>query len=305
MSEGKIYGAISNILNEIDAIGKDRKNESQNFWFRGIDQVYAAIHPLLAKYRVFPTCKVLGQHREEKQTKAGGTMAYTLLTLEYTFWAEDGSSVSTQVVGEGMDSGDKSSNKSLSSGYKYALFQMLCIPTVAVDPDYETHELQSNREPRFQTPPPSQRPQSQPQQSQYQPPPQNAPQQQAPQQQPQGGGGKFVNLVCPYCGVEAVGKSSYDTPKNSGLFGGYCYPKSGGCKAQFTPGQFEELQRGTSQQQQPPPQQPQQQYFPPQQAAPQQQPQYQQPAPQQSSQVPENGYHEGTNIPKDSTFVPF
>lgn len=280
MSEGKIYGAISSILNEIDAIGKDKKNESQGFWFRSIDQVYAAIHPLLAKYRVFPTCKVLGQTREEKTTKNGGLMAYTLLTLEYTFWADDGSSVSTQVVGEGMDSGDKSSNKSLSSGYKYALFQMLCIPAVAVDPDYETHELQPNREPRFQTPPPSQRPQSQPQQQQSpqqnQHQPQNA-------QQPQGDKPKFVNYVCRQCGEEKVGQSKFPD-KATGKFGGFCFA----CKKQYTPGEFEEIKAGGQQQQSP------QQYSR----------QHQQPAAQPSSQSEQPVYHQEDHGPRGEG-VPF
>jgi hypothetical protein len=47
----------------------------------------------------------------------------------------DGSRVSTEVIGEAADTGDKSTNKALSIAYKYALFQLLCIPTEAIDPD--------------------------------------------------------------------------------------------------------------------------------------------------------------------------
>ena len=59
--------------------------------------------------------------------------------MKYTFYAEDGSSVSAVVQGEGMDSADKSSNKAMSVAFKYACFQVLCIPTEEMkDPDAET-----------------------------------------------------------------------------------------------------------------------------------------------------------------------
>jgi hypothetical protein len=42
------------------------------------------------------------------------------------------------VVGEGMDSADKSSNKAMAVAFKYACFQVFCIPTEEMtndDPD--------------------------------------------------------------------------------------------------------------------------------------------------------------------------
>ena len=43
------------------------------------------------------------------------------------------------VQGEGMDSGDKSSNKAMSVAFKYACFQVFCIPTEEMkDPDADT-----------------------------------------------------------------------------------------------------------------------------------------------------------------------
>ena len=52
--------------------------------------------------------------------------------------------MSCVVVGEGMDSGDKASNKAMSVALKYACFQLFMIPTEEmVDPDAETHEVTS------------------------------------------------------------------------------------------------------------------------------------------------------------------
>lgn len=55
--------------------------------------------------------------------------------------AEDSSEVCTVNVGEAMDSGDKGMNKAMSSALKYALMQMLLIPTKEnKDPDATTPE---------------------------------------------------------------------------------------------------------------------------------------------------------------------
>jgi len=109
-----IFGKMADILSKIEAIGKDQNNSQQNFKYRGIDDVYNAINPILAEHRVFMTSHIIEKTRDERQTKSGGVLAFTCLRMQYTFWAEDGSNVSTEVEGEGMDSGDKSSNKAMS-----------------------------------------------------------------------------------------------------------------------------------------------------------------------------------------------
>lgn len=143
MSETKkIYGAIAAMLNDMDAIGKDKKNQAQGFMYRGIDQVFNAVHPLFAKHKVFPTCEILSREVTERQSTKGGVLFYVNLKARYTFHAEDGSCVATEAWGEAMDSGDKASNKAMSVAYKYAMFQLLCIPTEAVDPDSQVHEVE-------------------------------------------------------------------------------------------------------------------------------------------------------------------
>lgn len=145
---GKIYAAISSIMAEIGAIAKDRKNVSQGYAYRGIEDFYNAIHPLMSKYHVFSVPKVLSKEREERTTKAGAALIYTMLTVEYTFFAEDGSSITTVVTGEGMDSGDKSANKAMSVAHKYALAQIFCVPTADMtDPEVDSHEIEAESKP--------------------------------------------------------------------------------------------------------------------------------------------------------------
>lgn len=138
MEEKKIYKAIPAIMEEIGHIGKDKKNQQQGFMFRGIDQVMNTMKPLLAKHGVFVLPVVTKTTREERLTKSGGTLIYTMHTVDFHFIADDGSEVVSTIVGEGMDSADKSSNKAMAVAFKYACFQVFCIPTeemAKADPD--------------------------------------------------------------------------------------------------------------------------------------------------------------------------
>ena len=85
-------------------------------------------------------------------TNKGGTILYSMLKIKYTFYAEDGTNVSAVVIGEGMDSGDKASNKAMAIAMKYAFFQVFCIPTEEMkDPDAETSEPSRPKEPAIPT----------------------------------------------------------------------------------------------------------------------------------------------------------
>lgn len=142
MDTNKIHGAMLAIMRDVPAIGKDSRNQQQNFNFRGIDAVYNELHALMAKHGVYTTSDVLSEHHEERQTAKGGTLLYRIYRIAYTFHAEDGSSVTSTVVGEGMDSGDKASNKALAIAHKYALLQAFMVPTSDMpDPDAESHEV--------------------------------------------------------------------------------------------------------------------------------------------------------------------
>lgn len=137
-----IFETVSAVMKDIGAIGKTSKNTTQGFMFRGIDAVMNAINPALVKYKLFIVPEVLEQTREERQTTKGGTLIYSIVKVKYTFYAEDGTSITATVIGEGMDSGDKATNKAMSIAFKYACFQVFCIPTEEmVDPDKESHEV--------------------------------------------------------------------------------------------------------------------------------------------------------------------
>lgn len=127
--DGKIYEVISAVMEDCGAVGKDSMNPQQHYKYRGIDAVMNALNPAMRKHKLFVAPEVLEQTREERQTSKGGLLIYSIVKVKYTFWTTDGSSVSATVIGEGMDSGDKATNKAMSAAFKYALFQVFCIPT--------------------------------------------------------------------------------------------------------------------------------------------------------------------------------
>lgn len=137
----KIHEALAKILCEIDPISKNKKNKEQGFAFRGIDDVYNAAHPLFGKYGVFIRPFVVDITRAERITKSGSVLHHTTIKVKYVFTSSDGSELDCEVIGEAMDSGDKSLSKAMSIALKIAIFQMLLIPTedsINDDPDLTT-----------------------------------------------------------------------------------------------------------------------------------------------------------------------
>ena len=145
-----IYEAIADIMKQGYSISKDKYNNQQKFAYRGIDDVMNTFQPLMADHGIFVVPEVLEQKREERTSKNNTNLIYSVLTMKYTFFASDGTSVSAVVVGEGMDSGDKASNKAMAVAMKYAMFQVFCIPTEEMknaDPDAESPEVRSKKGP--------------------------------------------------------------------------------------------------------------------------------------------------------------
>ena len=146
-----IYTAINAAMKQVGHIGKEKKNVQQNFMFRGIDQVMNTMKSVLEDNGIFIVPEVIDTQREERTTKSGGTLIYTVHKIKYHFIATDGSEVCATVIGEGMDSADKSSNKAMAVAFKYACFQVFCIPTEEMakdDPDAYSPEESTKAQPQ-------------------------------------------------------------------------------------------------------------------------------------------------------------
>lgn len=138
-----IYAAMAAIAAEIGAIGKDKRcTQGANFAYRGIDDVYNALNPIMAKHGVF-VLPIAGERTTEtRQTQKGATIEVVVLRMTYRFCHADGSSVEAVTIGQAMDSGDKATNKAMAIAHKYAILQAFCIPTEDMeDPDAVAEQL--------------------------------------------------------------------------------------------------------------------------------------------------------------------
>ena len=126
-----IYSKMLAVKKDIGSVGKDQKNSGQGWKFRGIDQFVNALHPILNAHGVGILPSVI-QHAEPKfitNEKTGKVSKQSHVVMKYTFFAEDGSTVDVVIPSEGVDPGDKGTNKALSAALKYALIQTFCVPT--------------------------------------------------------------------------------------------------------------------------------------------------------------------------------
>jgi hypothetical protein len=157
-----VYAAIAAVTAAMskDGIGKDRRNQQQGYNFRGIDEVYNALSPMLAAHKLCILPRMISREQTERQSAKGGALFYTTVEAEFDFVsAEDGSIHVVRTFGEAMDSADKSTNKAMSAAYKYAAMQTFCIPTEGDnDADATTHDVaprQAQRQPAKQEAKPS------------------------------------------------------------------------------------------------------------------------------------------------------
>jgi len=138
-----INQALISIMREVPVIEKGEKNTQQNFMFRGIDRIMNDLHDSFARHGVVILLTGCKKEVKIRTAKSGGDLIHTDILQSYRFIAEDGSYVDvTDVPGEAMDSGDKSTFKALSGALKYCLLAMFLIPTAEKkDPDSDTYEI--------------------------------------------------------------------------------------------------------------------------------------------------------------------
>lgn len=148
-----VYSAISAVQAEmaLKGIAKDRKNtQGSGYNFRGIDDCYNAIAPLMAKHGLCMLPRMLSRETSERTTTKGGLLIYSVVHAEFDFVsAADGSKHTVSTFGEAMDSGDKSTNKAMSAAQKYAILQTFVVPTEGDnDTENTTHDVAAGMTPQ-------------------------------------------------------------------------------------------------------------------------------------------------------------
>lgn len=146
-----VYQLIAAVAAEIatEGISKNRKNQQQGYNFRGIDDVYNALAPVIAKHGLVILPRCISREITERANKSGGVIFSVTVEAEFDFVSShDGSKHTVKTYGEAMDSADKATNKAMSAAYKYAAFQTFCIPTEGDnDADATSHDVRPKEKP--------------------------------------------------------------------------------------------------------------------------------------------------------------
>lgn len=147
MSEAKpdehtvfVHEALAAVMDDVKAVAKSERNDSQRFNFRGIDSVVNAVGPALRKHGVVVLPNVLDHHYDTITSRGGSLMGHVIVTVRYDFVGPAGDTLGCTVVGEAMDVGDKATPKAMSVAFRIALLQALTLPTDEPDPDSESFE---------------------------------------------------------------------------------------------------------------------------------------------------------------------
>lgn len=148
----KVYQAINAVQHALSKEGISKNRMASGFGagyaFRGIDDVYNTLSPLLSEHGLVIIPRCIERHESQRQS-GPKTLYFVVVKMEFDFIsAEDGSKHTACTFGEAMDSGDKATNKAMSIAYKYACFQTFAIPTEGDnDPDATVHAPVPHKKP--------------------------------------------------------------------------------------------------------------------------------------------------------------
>lgn len=138
-----VQQVITEVMRSVKHVGKDGRNTSQNFSFRGVDAVVNALAPAIREHGLVVRPNVKASEHREITSANGKRQAWVIGTVEYVFTGPGGDSVSATVVAEATDFADKATAKMMSVAYRTALLQVFNLPTDEPDPDAEYVEREA------------------------------------------------------------------------------------------------------------------------------------------------------------------
>lgn len=141
----QVYAAIAAVAADLARLGipKTQVNKSEQYSFRGIDQVFNRLSPALAAHRLCILPRMLERTVAERNGGEGTILIAVAVKVAFDFvCAEDGSSHTVEAFGEALDPGDKATAKAVTAAYKYAVLQAFCIPLSGTDDaDSQSYQL--------------------------------------------------------------------------------------------------------------------------------------------------------------------
>lgn len=130
-----IYRKLHEMQKEVDHMGKEGRNQAQNYSYLSEAQVAEVFKELLEKHKVFFTysSRITATYPSVK-----GTQLITDVRIDYQFIdIETGSAHSGYVCGQGADATDKGVYKGITGAVKYIFMKTFLIAT-GDDPEKDT-----------------------------------------------------------------------------------------------------------------------------------------------------------------------
>jgi hypothetical protein len=131
-----IYLAMNRVMSDVQTIGKGQTSDSGGFAFRGVDAVVNAVGPVLRRRKVVVVPHHVASLEHERYSSGGKAMDSVTVTVDWRFYAIDGSFIAAASAGQAADEADKATPKAMSVAYRTVLLEALCIPTGDADPDH-------------------------------------------------------------------------------------------------------------------------------------------------------------------------
>ncbi|MGW7514814.1 ERF family protein [Streptomyces sp. NPDC054796] len=119
----RVFAVIAAVMKDAMPVGKNQRNEQQNYQFRGIDDVMSAMAGPMRTHGLF-ILPSIAEHSQQRD----GKMTRTLITMRYRVYGPAGDCLVADVPGEAFDYADKSTNKAQSAALKYLLFSLFMLP---------------------------------------------------------------------------------------------------------------------------------------------------------------------------------
>lgn len=135
-----IHQLMVQVMHGVGVVSKDQENEQFGYAFRGIDSVVNQVQPALVAAGVSMGSQVISHATDTYTTSKGTVMRWAVVHMAYTFHGPAGDTQQAEGIGEAADASDKAHMKAMQQAYKYALLQVLAIPTLEPDADATSPE---------------------------------------------------------------------------------------------------------------------------------------------------------------------
>lgn len=135
-----VHQAMQEVMKDVTSLGKNQKNQHQNFNFRGIDDVMQVFGPSMRNHGLRCVPIDVEVKHGEKQVRNGVSKTVDLV-VTYRWYGPDGSYFDSRVAAESFDSGDKATAKAMSVALRTLYLQAFCLPTNEPDPDSYSYEI--------------------------------------------------------------------------------------------------------------------------------------------------------------------